>query len=134
MGPIREFTDDYIRKLSTGLSPKECLQFCEPFTHLGKALTKTNIKIRIPEDIECLQIKKGTYDLQRFVYYTFFQCFWNSNNSFKENNIINFDWFHPANAHRHSEKEVLSWFKRMRFQKVNSYKTNLSGVSVVGVK
>ncbi len=134
MGPIREFTDDLLRSVSTKLSPQDCYEFCAPFTRLGKALSEMNIKIRIPEDIEPLKIKKGVYDLQRFIYYTFFQCFWNSTLNFKENNIINYDWFHPANASRHYEEEVLGWFKGAKFSKAKSFKTNLSGVSAVGVK
>jgi len=134
MGVIREFTDDYLRDIATKLSSEDCYKFCKPFTTLGKVLNEANLKIKIPFDINCLQIKKGTYDLQRFIYYTFFQCFWNPMIGFKKNNIINYDWFHPVNASRHTEEEVLSWFRKSRFKKVCSYRTNPSGISMVGIK
>lgn len=134
MGPIREFTDDYLRGVATKLSATDCYEFSKPFTSLGKALHEARLKIKIPQDIPELQIKKGTYDLQRFIYYIGFQCFWNPLFSFKQNNIINFDWFHPADAARHTEEEVLGWFNKAHFKKVFKYQTSLSGVSVVGVK
>lgn len=134
MGPIREFTDDLLRGMATKLSPRECYKFCVPFTQLGKDLHGMKATIKVSKDIKPLEIKKGTYDLQRFIYYTFFQCFWNPELNFKENNIINYDWFHPVNASRHYEKEVLSWFKSAKFRSVQSFKTNLSGVSAVGIK
>lgn len=133
-GRIREFTNDYLRGIATKLTPRECYEFCKPFTALGKALSELKVTINVPCDINGLQIKKGEYDLQRFVYYTFFQCFWNSVLNFKENNIINFDWFHPANASRHTEEEISGWFKKIKFRTIRIHETNLSGILAVGVK
>ena len=132
MGPIREFTDDFIRQFSTKLSFQECYDFCKAFTSLGKSLS--NLTIKIPQDIPVLEFKKGTYDLQRFIYYNIFQCFWNESISFKENNLVNLDWFHPANASRHTKEEVIKWFKQARLKNVNFFNSNESGISVKGVK
>lgn len=76
-GPLREFCDDYIRQYSTKLSPKECWQFCEAITKLGKALSETKIEFEVPEDIPILKIKAGRYNLQRFFYWNILKCFWN---------------------------------------------------------
>ena len=134
MGPIREFTDDYIRNFSAKLTPQECYQFCKPFTELGKSLDKMNIEINIPKDIPILDIKNGRYPLQRFVYYVMFQCFWNPNLSFKDNNLVNFDWFHPRYAQRHTPEEVKSWFREAGLKKIRRFITNPSGISMMATK
>lgn len=134
MGPLREFTDDFIRSYSTGLDFKKCYRFCEDFTKFGQALSAAKVKIKIPADIPILQVKKGEYDLQRFIYYNLFQCFWNENLSFKENNLVNLDWFHPACASRHTKQEIIGWFKEAKLGQIKSFQANESGVSVRGVK
>jgi SAM-dependent methyltransferase/uncharacterized protein YbaR (Trm112 family) len=134
MGPIREFTDDFIRAYSAGLDFKQCYRFCSDFTKFGRALAQSKIKINIPANIPLLQIKKGKYDLQRFIYYNLFQCFWNENLSFKENNLVNLDWFHPVCASRHTEQEISGWFKAAKLKQIKSFKANDSGVSMRGVK
>lgn len=134
MGPMREFTDDFIRSFSTKNDFKQCSKFCQDFTRFGKTLSDAKVKIHIPADIPILQIKKGDYDLQRFIYYNVFQCFWNENLSFKENNLVNLDWFHPAYASRHTEQEIINWFKAAKLRQIKSFRANESGVSVRGVK
>lgn len=134
MGPIREFTDDFIRAHSTRLDFKQCYKFCSDFTKFGQALSDAKITVNIPADIPLLQIKKGKYDLQRFIYYNLFQCFWNENLSFKENNLVNLDWFHPACASRHTDAEIIGWFKEAKLQQIKSFVANESGVSVRGEK
>lgn len=134
MGPIREFSDDYVRAISTNLSFDDCYKFCKQFTKLGRSLHNANMKIEIPQNIDILGIKKGKYDLQRFIYYTLFQCFWNPNLSFRENNLVNLDWLHPVNASRHTEQEVVGWFKKAGLINIRSFKANISGVSIMGKK
>jgi uncharacterized protein YbaR (Trm112 family)/SAM-dependent methyltransferase len=134
MGPMREFTDDFIRQVSTRIDFKQCYKFCEDFTRFGQYFSRLKAEVNIPVDIPVLGIKKGTYDMQRFIYYNIFQCFWNENLSFKENNLVNLDWFHPVYASRHTEQEVLGWFRQARLKQIKSFKTNESGVSVKGVK
>ena len=62
--------------------------------------------------MEVLGIEEGEYDLQRFVYHFFMKCFWNSNLTFQENAAINYDWYHPQIATRHTIEEVKEWFMR----------------------
>jgi SAM-dependent methyltransferase/uncharacterized protein YbaR (Trm112 family) len=108
-GPIREFCDDYIREFTTKLSDKECWGFSRKMTKFGKALSDLNIEFEIPEDIPMLEMKAGKYDLQRFFYYHIFKCFWNDRFTFDEDNLINFDWYHPAYAWRHTPDELKGW-------------------------
>ena len=78
-------------------------------TKFGKALSDLHIEFEIPEDIPMLEMKAGKYDLQRFFYYHIFKCFWNDRFTFDENNLINFDWYHPAYAWRHTPDELKGW-------------------------
>ena len=32
---------------------------------------------------------------------------------FDYNNLVNFDWFYPKYAHRHSQKEIEKWIKKL---------------------
>jgi uncharacterized protein YbaR (Trm112 family)/SAM-dependent methyltransferase len=108
-GPIREFCDDYLRQRTTQLSDQECWEFSKRMTAYGKALSDLHIEFEVPEDIPTLQIWAGRYDLQRFFYYHIFKCFWNDRFTFDENKLINFDWYHPAYAWRHTPEELKSF-------------------------
>lgn len=109
--PMREFVDDDIRERIRDLPPQEAWALMEPLTKLGKALADLGVEITVPEDVEVLGIKSGRYDLQRFVHYSIFKCFWNSRMTFEENVLINYDWYHPRYAWRHTEEEVKSWIE-----------------------
>lgn len=132
LGPIREFCDDLLRSYSTALSPEECWEFSVPFTKLGEALANLKAILEIPEDLPFLGIKAGRYDLQRFIYYHFFKCFWNPDFTFEENNLVNFDWCHPVFASRHTEEEVAGWFREAGLTEIRVPRANENGVSVVG--
>jgi ubiquinone/menaquinone biosynthesis C-methylase UbiE/uncharacterized protein YbaR (Trm112 family) len=131
--PIREFCDDYIRQFTNRMSPEECLRTCEGITNLGKALSELNVKIQIAEDIPILQIKAGTYDLQRFVYWHMLKCYWNENLDWEMNCITNFDWYHPLHAHRHTREEVQRWCVEENLDIVN-FDVVESGISVLARK
>jgi arsenite methyltransferase len=108
-GPVREFTDDYIREKIAPLSDEEAWQSLKSLTLLGKALAELHLSVTIPEDIPLLGIQAGTQDIQRLIYYTFTKLFWNEAFSFEENLHINFDWYRPRFAHRQSAEEVSAW-------------------------
>jgi len=108
--PAREFVDDYVRERIAGLSPEDAWDRLRPLTRLGQALAELDTVVEVPEDVEVLGIPKGTYDVQRLVYWHFAKLFWNPTMTFEENNHVNFDWYHPRYAHRHTEGEVRSWF------------------------
>jgi len=109
--PVREFVDDYVREKVSCLPYEEALQVCKQITDLGKVLSQAEISIHVPK-VEVLEIEEGEYDLQRFVYHFFMKCFWNSNLTFQENAAINYDWYHPQIATRHTIEEVKEWFMR----------------------
>ena len=106
--PAREFLDDYIRKKISLMDYDSAFNNLKQITNLGKVLSETNIEITIP-DVDLLEIKAGTYSLQRFLYHHFFKCFWNEEFSFDENNAINYDWYHPNLCSRHTPEEVKEW-------------------------
>jgi len=108
-GPIREFSDDYIRGIVSPLDPEEAWAMLRPLTRLGQALAELHVEVEVPEDIPYLGIKAGVYDVQRLIYWHFAKMFWNEAFSFEENNHLNFDWYHPRYAHRHTEDEVRRW-------------------------
>ncbi len=133
--PVREFVDDFIRDKISNLPPDEAWKKLEPLTQLARQLTALKAKVVLQEDIDILEIPAGEYDVQRLLYWFFFKFYWNNNLDFDSNNHINFDWYQPKYAHRHTKAEVLmlSWLeetgldlKRLRLSK--------SGISVIAQK
>lgn len=108
-GPIREFTDDYVRGIVSSLDPEEAWAVLRPLTRLGQAVAELHAQVEIPEDIPYLGIKAGRYDVQRLMYWHFAKLFWREGFSFEENHHVNFDWYHPRYAHRHTEDEIRRW-------------------------
>jgi SAM-dependent methyltransferase len=107
--PVRELTDDHVRARLAGLSPEEAWEALRPLTRLGRALAELGVEVEVPEDVELLGIPAGRHDVQRLVYWHFAKLFWNPELSFEENLHVNFDWYHPRYAHRHTEEEVRAW-------------------------
>lgn len=107
--PVREFADDHIRAALSKLDPEDAWAQLRPLTALGRSLASLHAEIDVPEDIPFLDIAAGTHDVQRLVYWHFAKLFWNDDYTFEENNHINFDWYHPAYAHRHTEEELRAW-------------------------
>jgi arsenite methyltransferase len=107
--PIREFADDYIRAIVSSAEPEEAWKMLRPLTALGRSLAAMKSEVEVDEDIPYLGIKAGRHDIQRLIYWNFAKMFWNDDYSFEENNHINFDWYHPRYAHRHTEDELRSW-------------------------
>lgn len=107
--PIREFADDLIRDHVRGMSADECYEFCRGITLLGKALAEIEATVDVPEAIPVLGVEAGPQDVQRLIYWIVLKCFWNPDYDFTTNNIVNFDWYHPRYAYRHTPDEVRSW-------------------------
>lgn len=108
-GPVREFTDDYVRDKLQAMSPEEAWKAVEPLTQLGITLGQLNIELDIPKPIEILDIPAGKIDLQRLFYWHVAKLFYHPDLTFDEMNHINYDWYAPANARRHSIEEVREW-------------------------
>jgi SAM-dependent methyltransferase/uncharacterized protein YbaR (Trm112 family) len=106
---IRELADEEVRKLTTKLSVDECMEFSEQVTELGRELSHLDAKITLQKGIPLLGLEPGEHDVQRLIYWTFFKCFWNEELGQGISDLINFDWYHPPYASRHTEEEVLGW-------------------------
>ena len=129
--PVREFSDDHIRETTVNMSFDDCMKFSKDMAILGKSLSKLNKKITVPKDIPVLGIKSGTYDVQRFIYWHFLKCFWDPSNNFERSVGVNFDWYSPKFAYRHTPDEVKSWFKQTKI-KISHFQEIESGISVTG--
>lgn len=108
-GPIREFSDDYIRAQMQHMTPEEGWEAMMPVSKLGKVLGELNIEIDIPEDIKLLGIEAGKINLQRFFYWHVLKSFYRPEYTLDEMNHINFDWFAPKNAFRQTPEQVRLW-------------------------
>ena len=107
--PLREYADDYIRERTTKMSVDECMQFSESMSELGRKLSDLGATITLERDIPLLGIPAGEHDVQRLFYWHFLKCFWNDDFSPNLNDLVNFDWYHPPYASRHTEDEVRGW-------------------------
>jgi arsenite methyltransferase len=107
--PIREFTDDYIRERLQEMTPEQAWDAMKPLTRLGIALGELGAEVDVPEDIELLGIPAGRHDVQRLFYWYVCKAYHRPEFTFEENNHVNYDWFAPANAHRHTEDELHAW-------------------------
>ncbi len=115
------------------MSTKDCMEFSKDMAFLGKSLSKINKKITIPRDITILGVKAGTYDVQRFIYWYFLKCFWDPSDNLERSIGVNFDWYSPKYAYRHTTIEVKKWFKDSKI-KIIHFKEIESGISVTGKK
>lgn len=131
--PIREFTDDHVRAVITQLPPAEAWARLRTLTKLAKALAELHVTVDVPEDIPYLGILAGQYDVHRLVYWHFAKLFWNERFSFEENNHVNFDWYHPRYAHRHTEDEVRRWCHEASLE-IRRFDVQESGITVRAVK
>jgi len=111
-GRVREFFDDFTRLFTTRMSTNLCLSFSRLMCTLGHVLSHLNLH------------------LQRAIYWNMLKCFWNENFMHENNVRVNFDWYHPPIAHRHTTQEVLVWINALGL-KVQMFKTVESGISVV---
>ena len=132
-GPIREFVDDFIREKTIKMSENDCLKFSKQITKLGKAFSKLDQKITITEDIPILNIKAGTFDVQRFLYWNVIKCFWANDGNFQRSVGVNYDWYYPKFAWRHTKKEVKEWFTKLNL-KISLLNEVESGINISGKK
>ncbi len=131
--PAREFCDDHIREHSVKMSVEECMEMSEAITAFGKSLSELNVTIDVPQDIPLLGIQAGKHDLQRFIYWHMFKCYWNETMSWEANVITNFDWYHPLHAHRHTPEEVQGWCEEQGLS-IEHFDIQESGISVLAKK
>ena len=132
-GPIREFTDDYIREKMQLMTPEEGWKAMEPISRLGKMLGELDITIDVPERIELLDIDAGQINLQRFFYWHILKCFYRPEYTLDEMNHINFDWYAPKNAFRQTPEEVHEWCTESGL-KILHERVEEAGITIVARK
>jgi arsenite methyltransferase len=132
-GPVREFTDDYIRDRIADLEPEEAWKALEPLTELGIALGELGAKVTVPRDVEMLGIPAGTIDVQRLFYWHVAKAFYDPNLTFEETNHTNFDWYAPRNAHRQSPEEVREWCEACGLE-IEHERVEEAGITVIARK
>lgn len=103
----RELLDDYFRDNVQNFSKEQLWQLSEELLQLGKMLSDLQVRANFPS-VPALGIKGGEMDLQRFIYWNFIKCFWNSELGHATSLATNFDWYSPKNAKRFSKMEVYS--------------------------
>lgn len=108
-GPVREFTDDYIRERIHDLGPEQAWEALMPLTRLGEALGELGVEIDVPENVDLLGIPAGRIDVQRLFYWYFCKAFHHRDFTLEEMNHLNYDWYAPRNAHRQTPEQVRSW-------------------------
>lgn len=132
-GPIREFTDDYIRDRLQAMTPQQGWDAMMPLSKLGEALGRLNITVDVPEAIDLLDIPAGKIDIQRLFYWHVFKAFYRPEMNLEELNHINFDWYAPKNAHRHTVEEVRRWCVALDL-KVERECVEEAGITIIAKK
>jgi len=132
-GPIREFTDDYIRDRLQALSPEAAWEALRPLTDLGLKLGRLDVELDLPDGLPLLNVPAGSISLQRFFYYHVLKAFYAPELTFDEMLHINFDWFAPRNAHRQTPEEVRSWCDSLGLV-TERFQVEPSGITVAARK
>lgn len=132
-GPIREFTDDFVRHHLGPLTDAEAWEALKPLTSLGISLGRLEAEIDIPEDIPFLGITAGRTDVQRLFYYAIMKAYFRPEYTFDEMHHVNFDWYRPLNCHRHTEEEVRQFCTEAGLS-IERLHAEPSGITVVAVR
>lgn len=130
--PIREFSDDLVRDRISDLPYEDAMAAMRQITELGRALSDLKLDVTVP-DVSVLNIPAGTYDIQRFIYHFFAKLFWNADMDFEDSAAINYDWYHPQLASRHTLEEVKGWFDAANLTVVHRYVDDY-GITMRGVR
>jgi hypothetical protein len=76
---------------------------------LGRELSRAGGTVTLERGVPLLGIEPGEHDVQRLIYWTMLKCFWNDDFSPNLNALVNYDWYHPPYASRHTPEEVEAW-------------------------
>jgi arsenite methyltransferase len=109
--PIRDLTDNYIRKELGKMRPDDAFKAMEPLTRLGIALGEVKSEITVPEDIPLLGIEAGTYDVQRFFYYYIMKLFYNPALPFTRHVVNNWNAYYPAHVLFLDPEQIFAYFE-----------------------
>jgi SAM-dependent methyltransferase len=107
--PLREHADDWIRGQAQRMTPEQCMELGRDLAELGRELSRTGAKVTLERGVPLLGLDPGEHDVQRLIYWTMLKCFWNDGFSENLNALVNYDWYHPPYASRHTPDEVREW-------------------------
>lgn len=107
--PAREYMDDQVRARMSLMSYEEAMKHSGQITEFARALSRSGLRVSVP-DVELFGIEAGEFDIQRLIYHFFAKCYWNPDLPYEENVLVNYDWYHPQVASRHTLEEVEEWF------------------------
>ena len=97
--PIRELSDEYIRKKLAKMSPDKVFQQVSSLTKLGRSLKNIDSQLIVEDDIDAIGLKAGSYSLQTFIFDYLLRAYFRPELPFDINNVFNLDWFGPINYH-----------------------------------
>jgi len=127
--PVREFSDTFLRDITTKMNPDDCMRFSRQMAALGHQLREAKVTLTFDTPIPELGIPAGEMDLQRWFYWHFMKCFWDDGGNAVASVLENFDWYHPELAHRHTEEEVKGWVRDAGLEEIRCF-TGDSGISM----
>ena len=110
------------------MTPQEGWDALKPLTRLGQALAELDIEVDVPEAVELLGIPAGPIDVQRLFYWYVFKAYHRAEWSFEENHHVNYDWYAPRNAFRHTEDEVRGWCEALGLEVLDQH-VSLAGIT-----
>ena len=107
--PLRELADDWIRERATVMEPEQAMDLGRDLAELGRELQRVGGTVTLERGVPLLGIEPGEHDVQRLIYWTMLKCFWNDDFSPNLNALVNYDWYAPKHASRHTPEEVRGW-------------------------
>jgi SAM-dependent methyltransferase len=107
--PLRELADDWIRERATVMEPDDAMELGRDLAELGRELQRVGGTVKLERGVPLLGIEAGEHNVQRLVYWTLLKCFWNDDFSPNLNALVNYDWYAPQHASRHTPDEVRGW-------------------------
>jgi len=132
-GPIREFVDDHLRDALHAVPPQEAWDALMPLSKLGKHLGELGVTVNVPESIDLLEIPAGPIDLQRLFYWHIFKAYYRPELTLDEMNHINFDWYAPRNASRHTIEQVRAWCSQAGLS-IERERVEEAGITIIARK
>lgn len=130
-GLLRELADEALRESISSLDYEEAMVHCRQLTAFGKALAEMECRVQVPE-VKLLGIEAGEYDVQRLIYHFFLKCYWNDSLGEEGSAVVNYDWYHPIDATKHSEQEVVGWFEENGLTVIHQHVDHY-GITVRGI-
>lgn len=107
---LRAQADHSIRARTTEMTFAETKEFAEQMAKLGRSLQRISEPLVVESDIPLLNIKKGEYNLQKFVSDHFIKCWHSAGLGWELSVSRNADWYGPKIASSHTKEEIDSWF------------------------